>query len=85
MDSPIFLHLVHPYSLSRLHTAMEHVKRFHDQVSKLTAKGENSHIAKDYLLDITEGSGIDLQLLGPFLAEILQESKTLNGERAHTT
>ncbi|RDX56470.1 hypothetical protein OH76DRAFT_1550926 [Lentinus brumalis] len=80
LDSPIFLHLVHPYSLSRLHTAMEHVKRFHDQVSKLTAKGENSHIAKDYLLDITEGSGIDLQLLGPFLAEILQESKTLNAQ-----
>ncbi|RPD66418.1 hypothetical protein L226DRAFT_530522 [Lentinus tigrinus ALCF2SS1-7] len=80
LDSPIFLHLVHPYSLSRLHTAMGHVKRFHDQVSKLTAKGENSHIAKDFLLDITEGSGVDLQLLGPFLAEILQESKSLNAQ-----
>ena len=58
---------------------MEHVKRFHDHVSKLPAKGEESHIAKDILLDITEGIGIDLQLAGPLLSEIMQENKGLNG------
>lgn len=83
LDSPIFLHLVHPYSLSRLHAAIEHVKRFHDQVSRINARGENSHIAKDFLLDITEESGVDLQLLEPFLAKVLQDSKSLNGEGAY--
>ncbi|KAI0748585.1 hypothetical protein C8Q80DRAFT_1103764 [Daedaleopsis nitida] len=78
LDSPIFLHLVHPYALSRLRTAVDHVKRFHDQVAKLSAKGENSHIAKDFLMDITEGSGVDLQLLGPLLADILHDGKALN-------
>ena len=80
LDSPIFLHLVHPYALTRLKAAVEHVKRFHDHVSRLPAKGEESHIAKDVLLDITEGIGIDLQLVGPLLAEIAQETKGLDGE-----
>lgn len=80
LDSPIFLHLAHPYALSRLRTAVEHVKRFHDQVAKLSTKGENSHIAKDFLMDITEGSGVDLQLLGPLLADILHDGKALNSE-----
>ncbi|KAI0372918.1 hypothetical protein BV20DRAFT_1014123 [Pilatotrama ljubarskyi] len=75
LDSPIFLHLVHPYPLSRLQTAIEHVKRFRDHVAKLTAKGENSHIAKDVLMDITDCSGLDLQSLGPLLTEILQDCK----------
>ena len=75
----MFLHIAHPFALSRLLTTVEHVKRFHDQVAKLTAKGEHSHIAKEYLMDITEGSGVDLQLVCPFFAEVLQESKTLNG------
>lgn len=80
LDNPVFLHIVHPYALGRLHTAVEHIKRFHDQVAKTNAKGENSQIAKDFLMDITEGSGIDLQLLGPLLAEIVQESKNMNSE-----
>ncbi|PIL24225.1 hypothetical protein GSI_13978 [Ganoderma sinense ZZ0214-1] len=75
LDSPIFLHLVHPYALTRLKTSVEHVKRFHDHVSKLPAKGEVSHIAKDVLLDTTEGIGIDLQHVGTLLAEIVQETK----------
>ncbi|KAI0807750.1 hypothetical protein C8Q74DRAFT_1379221 [Fomes fomentarius] len=78
LDNPVFLHIMHPYALGRLHTAVEHIKRFHDQVAKTSAKGENSQIAKDFLMDITEGSGIDLQLLGPLLAEIVQESKNMN-------
>ncbi|KAH9857142.1 hypothetical protein C2E23DRAFT_375639 [Lenzites betulinus] len=80
LDSPIFLHLAHPYALSRLQTALEHVKRFRDHVGKLTAKGENSHIAKDVLMDITDGSGVDLQLLGPLLADILQDARQLDSQ-----
>ncbi|EIW60130.1 uncharacterized protein TRAVEDRAFT_120124 [Trametes versicolor FP-101664 SS1] len=76
---PIFLLLVHPYALSRLQTALAHVKRFRDQVAKLTAKGENSHIAKDVLMDITDCSGVDLQPLGPLMTEILQDAKRLDG------
>ena len=72
--------MVHPYALARLQAAVEHVKRFHDQVAKLNAKGENSHIAKDFLMDITEGSGVDIQLLGPLFADILKDSKPLNSE-----
>ncbi|KAI0780677.1 hypothetical protein BD413DRAFT_463229 [Trametes elegans] len=79
LDSPVFLHLVHPYALSRLHTALEHVKRFRDHVGKLAAKGDNSHIAKDVLMDITDCSGVDLQTLGPLLSEILQDCKKLDG------
>lgn len=79
LDSPIFLLLVHPYALSRLQTALAHVKRFRDQVAKLTAKGENSHIAKDVLMDITDCSGVDLQPLGPLMTEILQDAKRLDG------
>ncbi|TBU35719.1 hypothetical protein BD311DRAFT_783359 [Dichomitus squalens] len=80
LDSPIFLHLVHPYALTRLKAAVEHVKRFHDHISRLPAKGEESHIAKDVLLDITEGIGVDLQLVGPLLAEIMQETKGLDAQ-----
>ncbi|KAI0636718.1 hypothetical protein C8Q77DRAFT_1051073 [Trametes polyzona] len=82
LDSPIFLHLAHPYALGRLQNAIEHVKRFRDHVGKLTAKGENSHIAKDVLTDITDCSGVDLQPLGPLLAEILQDCKQLDGSFA---
>ncbi|KAI0362401.1 hypothetical protein OH77DRAFT_1500103 [Trametes cingulata] len=80
LDSPIFLHLVHPYPLSRLQTALEHVKRFREHIGKLATKGENSHIAKDVLMDITDSSGLDLQPLGPLLAEILQDSKQLDAQ-----
>ncbi|KAI0819541.1 hypothetical protein BC628DRAFT_1525877 [Trametes gibbosa] len=80
LDNPIFLHLAHPYAVSRLQTALEHVKRFRNHVGKLVAKGENSHIAKDVLMDITDGSGVDLPLLGPLLTEILQDTKQLNAQ-----
>ncbi|KAI1794605.1 hypothetical protein LXA43DRAFT_1114337, partial [Ganoderma leucocontextum] len=80
LDSPIFLHLVHPYALTRLKTSVEHVKRFHDHVCKLPAKGEESHIAKDVLLDITEGIGIDLHHVGALFAEIVQETKGLDAQ-----
>ena len=83
LDNPLFLHLAHPFALGRLHAAVEHVKRFHDQVAKLNAKGENSHIAKDFLMDITGGSGVEIQLIGPLLGEILQDSKSLNSEPYH--
>ncbi|KAI8989685.1 hypothetical protein BD414DRAFT_484925 [Trametes punicea] len=78
LDNPIFLHLVHPYALSRVQTALAHVRRFRDHVGKLAAKGENSHIAKDVLMDITDCSGVDLQPLGSLLSEILQDCKALD-------
>ncbi|KAH9945890.1 uncharacterized protein BXZ73DRAFT_86136 [Epithele typhae] len=80
LDSPIFLHLTHPYALAHLHSALEHVKRFHDQVAKLPAKGESSHIAKDVLMDTTGGSGIDIQLVGPLLYDILKDCKKLDAQ-----
>ncbi|CDO73540.1 hypothetical protein BN946_scf185014.g10 [Trametes cinnabarina] len=76
LDNPIFLLLTHPYALSRLHNALVHIKRFRDHVGKLAAKGENSQIAKDVLMDITDCSGLDLQPLGPLLSGILQDSGT---------
>ena len=80
LDNPIFLHLVHPFALAQLHSAAEHVKRFSDQLSRLPAKGDSARIAKDVLMDATEGSGVDLALLGPLLAEVLQDCKKLDGE-----
>ncbi|KAI0647318.1 hypothetical protein C8Q79DRAFT_908461 [Trametes meyenii] len=79
LDSPIFLHLVHPYAISCLQSAIEHVKRFRDHVGRLAARGENSHIAKDVLMDITDSSGVDLHPLVPLLSGILQDSKQLDG------
>ncbi|KAI9057915.1 hypothetical protein FKP32DRAFT_1582820 [Trametes sanguinea] len=80
LDNPIFLLLVHPYALSRLHNALEHIKRFRDHVGKLAAKGENSHIARDVLMDITDCSGVELQPLGPLLSEVLQDCKVLDAQ-----
>ncbi|KAI0333503.1 hypothetical protein GY45DRAFT_1319460 [Cubamyces sp. BRFM 1775] len=80
LDNPIFLHLAHPFALKWLHTALEHVKRFRTHVGRLSARGENSHIAKDVLMDITDSSGVDLQPLGPVLSEVLQDCKTLDAQ-----
>ena len=79
LDSPIFLHLAHPHALTRVQAAAEHVRRFRDQVARLAPRGDSSHIAHDVLMDVTDGSGIDLTLLGPLLSDIFQDCKKLDG------
>lgn len=56
------LHLLHPYALRNLHTAVGHVKRLRDALNPLPPKGENSQIAKDILMDTVDSSGVDINV-----------------------
>ncbi|KAH7913732.1 hypothetical protein BJ138DRAFT_1145401 [Hygrophoropsis aurantiaca] len=62
-DTPILLHLVHPFARANLCDIVSHVNRFHSTLSSLTAKGESSHIARDVLLDLVSCSGVNLGAL----------------------
>ncbi|KAI0928422.1 hypothetical protein AcV5_005998 [Taiwanofungus camphoratus] len=78
VDSPSLFHLIHPYALNRVHTALGHVKRFRDHVATLSAKGEREQIAKDALLDVVDCSGVDLEGLGQLLDDMTQDVKAFD-------
>ncbi|OBZ75808.1 hypothetical protein A0H81_04306 [Grifola frondosa] len=77
-EHPIFLLLAHPYALSRVQTVLAHVRRFRRHVAGVSAKGENSQIAKDVLIDVIDGCGANLDILGPVLSDVLRDTKTLS-------
>ncbi|EMD37984.1 hypothetical protein CERSUDRAFT_113104 [Gelatoporia subvermispora B] len=80
LDAPDFLLLGHPFALSRLYSALMHVKRFRDQVTSLSPKGENAYLARDTLIDIVGNSGIDLGALSSVLHSFMQETNFASAE-----
>ncbi|KAJ7111538.1 hypothetical protein C8R43DRAFT_1159517 [Mycena crocata] len=73
--SSILLHLSHPYALRSLHAALCNVTRFKNKIGSLSASEENSQIAKSVLVDLIDCSGVNLNVLEPFLAELLVEAQ----------
>lgn len=59
--SPTLLHLVHPFALQNLTTALKHVRRYHQYLKSASARVEKSQIAKDLLVDTIECSGLNLE------------------------
>ncbi|KZT09518.1 uncharacterized protein LAESUDRAFT_508521 [Laetiporus sulphureus 93-53] len=78
LDFSNFLHLIHPLSLGQVLDMLNHVKRFRDHISSLSAKSENAQIAKDVLMDIVTSSGIKLDQLRQELGQTLQRAKGLS-------
>ncbi|KAL6305250.1 hypothetical protein BKA93DRAFT_845915 [Sparassis latifolia] len=77
---PMFLHLVHPYCLNKLHAALAHVKRFRDHVASLPAGGENAQIAKEVLMDVVDDAGLDLAAFVRVLSEVIQEANHMDAD-----
>lgn len=65
--SPILLHLIHPFALQNLTTALKHVKRYHQFLKSVSARVEKSQIAKDLLVDMIDCSGLNLTELETIL------------------
>lgn len=79
LNSPVFLHLVHPYALKNFKTAIGNVHRFRNYLRSLTAGGENAQIARDVLLDLVDCCGVDLEALGSLLESVAEDVKSLPG------
>ncbi|PSR77354.1 hypothetical protein PHLCEN_2v7955, partial [Hermanssonia centrifuga] len=69
----ILVNLIHPYALNNLNTAIAHVKRFRDDLNSLSAKKENSQMAKDVIMDHIACSGVHLDALSESLQELSKE------------
>ena len=80
LNSPILLHLAHPYTLQNFITALKHVKEFRAFLGSLPAGGENSQIAKEVLVDLVDCSGVDLTGLISTLEEVLGRVQSLDRE-----
>ncbi|KIJ69307.1 hypothetical protein HYDPIDRAFT_185128 [Hydnomerulius pinastri MD-312] len=79
-DSPILLHIVHPLTLTNLVGVTFHVNRFYNSLSSLTAKGENSQIARDILLDLIGCSGLNLKGLEDVFKGALLDLRSIPGD-----
>lgn len=77
----MFLHLIHPFTLRNLRSALGDVKGFYDQLVKLNPGAENVQIAKSTFLDVVSSSGINLNELDSVLAQIPDEIKQFDGTR----
>ncbi|KXN86898.1 hypothetical protein AN958_09493 [Leucoagaricus sp. SymC.cos] len=75
--SPILLHLVHPFALQNLVTALKHVRKYHQHLKSASARVEKSQIAKDLLVDMVDCSGIDLEGLETILDGSVQSVEAL--------
>jgi hypothetical protein len=75
----VLLHLVHPYALKNLYTAVMNVKRFHDQVNQALPKTENAQLAKDALTDLFDSSGVVMAGLTPLLEELQKGAAQVAG------
>ncbi|KAI0082625.1 hypothetical protein K474DRAFT_1654738 [Panus rudis PR-1116 ss-1] len=69
LQTPLLLHLAHPYAIRNVQVALSHVKRFRDEIKGHTARGENAQIAKEFLMDLLNSSGVNLDELSPILEE----------------
>ncbi|KIY72204.1 hypothetical protein CYLTODRAFT_418183 [Cylindrobasidium torrendii FP15055 ss-10] len=63
IDSPYLLHIVHPYALQGLKTALGNIKTLRDRLRVLNAQGENSHLAKGVFVDMVDCASIKLDAL----------------------
>ncbi|KAH0830757.1 hypothetical protein J3R83DRAFT_2237 [Lanmaoa asiatica] len=81
-DSPILLHLTHPFILPSLIGVITHVNRFYHSLSALTPKGENSQIARDILMDIIGCSGLDLRGIEEVLKGAMPDTRHISGDEA---
>ncbi|EEB99349.1 hypothetical protein MPER_00986 [Moniliophthora perniciosa FA553] len=73
------LHFAHPQALRNVLDAVTNVKKFREFLGALTARSENSQIAKDVLIDQVDYSGIDLAGLIPILNELHDSVQTVEG------
>jgi hypothetical protein len=80
LNSPILLHLAHPFTLQNFITALKHVKGFRAFLGSLPAGGENSQIAKEVLVDLVDYSGVDLTALISALENIIERVQSLDRE-----
>jgi len=72
LNSPILLHLAHPFTLRYFIDGLKHVKSFRAFLGSLPAGGENSQIAKEVLVDLVDCSGVDLTSLITALEEVYE-------------
>ncbi|KAL0581552.1 pseudouridine synthase pus4 [Marasmius crinis-equi] len=80
VNRPSLLHLVHPQALQTLIEAITNTKRVRQYLGSLTAKAENSQIARDVLIDQVDCSGINLSELLPILGEVYEAVKSTTEE-----
>ncbi|GLB34886.1 hypothetical protein LshimejAT787_0204510 [Lyophyllum shimeji] len=78
LDSPILLHLAHPFALGNFVTALSHVQKYRAYVGSLSARGENSQIARDVLVDLIDSSGVDFAALKSALDPALEEIRAFD-------
>ncbi|KAJ3537580.1 hypothetical protein NM688_g6664 [Phlebia brevispora] len=76
----ILINLLHPYAAGNLHAALQHVKRFRDDLKSLSPKSENAYMAKGVFMDGVEDSGVRLDALEPLLQEVCKEAQKLPGK-----
>ncbi|KAF8559768.1 hypothetical protein OG21DRAFT_1402239 [Imleria badia] len=76
-DSPILLHLTHPFILTNLIAVITHVNRFYHSLSELTPKGENSKIARDILMDVIGCSGLNLRGIEDILKGVVPDARNI--------
>ncbi|KZV69480.1 hypothetical protein PENSPDRAFT_753343 [Peniophora sp. CONT] len=76
--SPIFVNLLYPTCLRRMHTLVRDVKDFYEQLSQHKSIGENSQIAKHVLNDAVQCSGIKLAELDKALTAVAEAAKELD-------
>lgn len=79
LNSPILLHLAHPYALTNFRDGVRHVKQFHTHLGSISTRGENALLAKNVLDDLVDACGVDLGLLESLLNDVLLEAKSLLG------
>lgn len=80
LDSPVLLHLVHPFILPNLIGVIIHVNRFYHLLSVLTPKGENSQMARDILMDVIDCSGLDLRGIEEILKGTHPDVRSIPGK-----
>ncbi|KAF8892522.1 hypothetical protein BD779DRAFT_1670216 [Infundibulicybe gibba] len=76
LDSPIFLHLIHPYGLGNFTTVLKYIQHFRNHVGSFNPPGEGAHIARDILVDLVDRSGIDFSALGELLDSLPHDPPT---------
>lgn len=79
-ESPILLHLTHPFALTNLTGVIMHVNRFHHSLSALTPKGENSQIARNILMDVIGCSGLDLRGIEEIFKSAIADARSIPGK-----
>ncbi|KAH0583791.1 hypothetical protein H2248_009394 [Termitomyces sp. 'cryptogamus'] len=80
LDSPILLHISHPFFLDNFVMALSHVQKFCAYVKSLTARGETAQIARDITVDLINNSVFDISALVATLEQTRQEVRSSERE-----